>query len=107
LLAERGRDVVLLEKDVHPRFHIGASLLPLNTALLDRLGLNDQVAAMGVRKPGAECVFDRTGESIHYPFAEGLDKRCTYSWQVRGADFDAALFALDGGGGRARWSVRG
>ena len=99
---------MLLEKDVHPHFHIGASLFPLNTALLDRLGLSDQVAAMGVRKPGAEFVFDRTGESIHYPFADGLDKRYTYSWQVRGADFDAALFALGGGGGgRARWSVRG
>jgi hypothetical protein len=30
LLAERGFDVVVLEKDRHPRFHIGESLLPLN-----------------------------------------------------------------------------
>ena len=28
LLAERGSDVVMLEKDRHPRFHIGESLLP-------------------------------------------------------------------------------
>ncbi len=30
LLAEKGRRVVLLEKEHHPRFHIGESLLPLN-----------------------------------------------------------------------------
>ena len=34
-LAGRGRDVVLVEKERHPRFHIGESLLPLNTAIFD------------------------------------------------------------------------
>ena len=38
LLAEAGRDVVLLEKEAHPRFHIGESLLPRNLAVFDRLG---------------------------------------------------------------------
>ena len=93
LLAERGRRVVLLEKEAYPRFHIGESLLPLNTALLDRLGLREQVAALGVRKPGAEFVSDRTGASVHFDFADGLDKRYTYSWQVRRDAFDAVLFA--------------
>ena len=35
LLAERGRDVMLLEKTHHPRFHIGESLLPANAPLFD------------------------------------------------------------------------
>jgi flavin-dependent dehydrogenase len=93
LLAERGRDVVLLEKEAHPRFHIGESLLPRNTAILDRLGLREQVAAMGVHKPGAEFVSDRTGTSVHFAFAKGLDRVYTYSWQVPRAKFDALLFA--------------
>ncbi len=92
LLAERGRDVVLLEKAAHPRFHIGESLLPRNTALLDRLGLREQVAAIGVHKPGAEFVSDATGQSVHFAFALGLDKQHTYSWQVRRAEFDELLF---------------
>jgi len=92
LLAERGRDVVLLEKAAHPRFHIGESLLPRNTALLDRLGLRDQVAAIGVHKPGAEFVSDATGQSVHFSFALGLDKQYTSSWQVRRAEFDELLF---------------
>ncbi len=92
LLAERGRDVVLLEKEAHPRFHIGESLLPRNTALFDRLGLREQVAAIGVHKPGAEFVSDATGQSVHFAFALGLDKQYTYSWQVRRAEFDELLF---------------
>ena len=92
LLAERGRDVVLLEKATHPRFHIGESLLPRNTALLDKLGLREQVAAIGVHKPGAEFVSDATGQSVHFSFALGLDKQYTSSWQVRRSEFDELLF---------------
>lgn len=92
LLAERGRDVVLLEKSAHPRFHIGESLLPRNTAILDRLGLRDQVAALGVHKPGAEFVSDRTGTRVHFSFAKGLDRQYTFSWQVPRAPFDKLLF---------------
>ena len=92
LLAERGRDVVLVEKSTHPRFHIGESLLPRNTAILDRLGLRDQVAAMGVTKPGAEFVSDATGQQVRYAFADGLDKVFTSSWQVPRAEFDELLF---------------
>ena len=61
LLAERGRKVVMLEKDPHPRFHIGESLLPQNLALFERLGLLDEVARIGVYKPGAEFVSDEHG----------------------------------------------
>ena len=45
LLAERGWHVVLLEKERHPRFHIGESLLPLNLPLFDRLGVRDEIEA--------------------------------------------------------------
>lgn len=93
LLAARGRDVVMLEKDTHPRFHIGESLLPRNTELFDKLGVREQIAAIGVFKPGAEFVSDLNGKSVHFEFADGLDQAFTYSWQVRRADFDATLFA--------------
>ena len=43
LLAERGHRVILVEKDRHPRFHIGESLLPQNLPLFDRLGIREQV----------------------------------------------------------------
>ncbi len=92
LLAARGHDVVLLEKAQHPRFHIGESLLPLNTAIFDRLGITAEVAALGVHKPGAEFISDATGQQVRYAFADGLDKIFTSSWQVPRATFDALLF---------------
>ncbi|GAC1336730.1 MAG: NAD(P)/FAD-dependent oxidoreductase [Acetobacteraceae bacterium] len=92
MLAARGRDVVLLEKERHPRFHIGESLLPLNTAIFDRLGLREQIAALGTLKPGAEFVSDVDGKAVQFSFAQGLDQRYTFSWQVPRAPFDALLF---------------
>jgi flavin-dependent dehydrogenase len=92
VLAKQGRDVVLLEREQHPRFHIGESLLPRNTAILDRLGLREQVAAIGVHKPGAEFVSDATGKSVHFAFANALDQTYPHSWQVPRAEFDQLLF---------------
>ena len=92
LLAKAGRQVVLLEKASHPRFHIGESLLPRNLDILERLGVVEEVRAMGVHKPGAEFVSDRTGRSAAFPFRLALNRSRIHAWQVRRADFDAALF---------------
>ncbi|WGF86692.1 FAD-dependent oxidoreductase [Marinivivus vitaminiproducens] len=92
MLAERGRDVVLLEKDAHPRFHIGESLLPANLAIFEKLGVRDAVHAMGVFKPGAEFVSDDTGKRVAFPFALAPDKTYTHSYQVKRAELDAVLF---------------
>ena len=91
LLAARGRDVVLWDKDRHPRFHIGESLLPRNLAIFDRLGVRERIHALGVFKPGAEFVDDATGEQAIFSFAAGLDRRFTHCYQVPRAAFDATL----------------
>jgi hypothetical protein len=93
LLAERSTDVILIEKDEHPRFHIGESLLPLSLQVFDRLGMREEIHAMGIFKPGAEFVSDATGACAQFPFAFAPDKRYTHSYQVKRADFDLALFA--------------
>lgn len=92
LLAERGRKVVMLEKEAHPRFHVGESLLPNNLSILQRLGVLEEVRKMGVYKPGAEFVSDEHGQSIAFEFKNGLDKRWTYSFHVERAAFDKLLF---------------
>lgn len=93
LIADKGKDVVLVERDEHPRFHIGESLLPRNIPILERLGILQEVASMGLLKPGAEFVSDKTGDSVEFNFAKGLDKQYTHAYQVKRADFDEALFA--------------
>ncbi|WP_242621780.1 NAD(P)/FAD-dependent oxidoreductase [Komagataeibacter xylinus] len=92
LLAGQGRRVVMVEKDSHPRFHIGESLLAWNLPILERLGLMDRVRAFGVFKPGAEFVSDVTGRSVAFPFAYGIDKSYTNSYQVVRSEFDEMLF---------------
>ena len=93
VLAMQGRSVVLVEKEAHPRFHIGESLLPANLDIFERLGLLEEVRGIGVHKPGAEFVSDRTGRSCAFPFAKALNKARTHAWQVKRAELDALLFA--------------
>jgi flavin-dependent dehydrogenase len=91
ILAERGRDVVLLEKDRHPRFHIGESLLPGNLPLFERLGIADEVRQIGVYKPGAEFVSDQFAKTNLLMFASARHLAATHSYQVRRAEFDKLL----------------
>jgi len=91
LLAERGRRVLLVEKDHHPRFHIGESLLPQNLPLFDRLGVRAEVEKSSIQKYGIEFVSPYHGKSVCYDFANALDKRFPYSFQVRRSTLDQIL----------------
>ena len=92
LLAERGRDVVVMEKAHHPRFHIGESLLPANVELFDRLGVRESVERIGMRKWGAEFVSPQHDHESSIEFAEAIDKTMPYAWQVRRSELDELLF---------------
>jgi flavin-dependent dehydrogenase len=91
LLAERGERVTVVEKDRHPRFHIGESLLPLNLPLLNRLGIRDQVDRIGMLKYGAEFVSPYHKRRITFDFANALRKDHPYAYQVRRSEFDHIL----------------
>lgn len=93
LLARRGWQVLMLEKDVHPRFHIGESLLPMNLPILERLGVIDQVREIGVRKAGADfTVADSDTETHVFRFTGGLGLPRDHAFQVRRSEFDQLLF---------------
>jgi flavin-dependent dehydrogenase len=92
LLADKGHDVVLLEKAHHPRFHIGESLLPMNMPLFDRLGVRTEVEAIGIAKHGAEFVSPWHDHSSHFFFGEAMDKSFPYAVHVRRSEFDELLF---------------
>jgi flavin-dependent dehydrogenase len=92
VLAERGHQVVQLEKYRHPRFHIGESLLPANLPLFERLGVAEQVSAIGMRKWGAEFVSPwHGGRGETFNFAEGWNKSLPLAYQVRRSQFDEIL----------------
>lgn len=91
LLAQKGRDVVVLEKENFPRFHIGESLLPLNLPIFERLGVADQVERIGVYKPGAEVVSDGHAQPATFRFDRNPYLSVDHSYHVRRADFDKLL----------------
>jgi flavin-dependent dehydrogenase len=91
LLAQKGHQVVLLEKAHHPRFHIGESLLPANLPILERLGVAAPVRAIGMEKWGAEFVSPCDGRRQEFTFARAWDKSMPLAYQVRRSEFDEIL----------------
>jgi len=91
LLAERGHAVTVIEKDVHPRFHIGESLLPANLKLFERLGVADEVSRVGMQKWGAEFVSPWHDCKQVFQFGDAWDKSMPYAYQVRRSEFDEIL----------------
>ncbi len=92
LLARRGYRVIALEKDHHPRFHIGESLLPMNLPVFERLGVLEKVRALGVFKPGADFEADNARGYNTYRFERAIGDSPSHAFQVWRQDFDQMLF---------------
>ena len=91
LLARQGWRVVMLEKAVHPRFHIGESLLPLNMPILERMGVLEKVREVGLLKLGADFPAD-DGTFNVFDFSRTLRESPTFAFQVKREEFDQVLF---------------
>jgi flavin-dependent dehydrogenase len=92
LLARKGLSVALVERDRHPRFHIGESLLPMNMPILDRLGLCERLHAIGVKKLGADFPADNENGYNVFRFERCLNPTWSHAYQVRRDEFDHMLF---------------
>lgn len=91
-LAQRGRRVVLLEKEHFPRFHIGESLLPCSMPLLEQLGVMPALQAHGfLTKYAAEFVTADGSLTQRYAFADGLIAGAPSAFEVDRAEFDHVL----------------
>lgn len=91
LLAQQGWGVVMLEKCVHPRFHIGESLLPLNMPILERMGVLEKVREVGLLKLGADFPADDGSFNV-FDFSRTLRDTPTFAFQVKREEFDHVLF---------------
>jgi len=90
LLAQHGRQVLLLEKDKFPRFHIGESLLPCDLPIFARLGVSLDGGPF-LRKAGAEFINESTGQRCNFVFERGLPGTPGHAYQVERARFDDLL----------------
>jgi len=91
LLARQGRDVVVLERDKFPRFHIGESLLPYSMEAFDRLGLREEMDRRFVAKMGGEVATACGSKRLKFYFRNGFKNQQPCSYQVMRADFDKML----------------
>lgn len=100
LMKKRGLDVLLLEKDRHPRFTIGESLLPGTARVWRELGLEDALEQAGfVRKYGAYfSLADRRGVRF-VDFSDAARVSSPFAYEVPRDRFDLLLWnaACDAG----------
>lgn len=100
LLAQKGRKVLLIEKDKHPRYHIGESLMPFCWFTLERLGLTEKMDELGfVKKFSVQFVTPDGKQSRPFYFFQHYDHPSSTTWQVERAAFDNMIFdkALENG----------
>lgn len=90
LLARRGYQVLVLERQHFPRFSIGESLLAYSTQLLQEAGMLEAVLSGGFQyKNGASFVCDE--QSSEFNFADKVTAGCSFTFQVVRAEFDHLL----------------
>lgn len=90
LLASRGYEVLVLEKQRFPRFSIGESLLANSAQLLSEAGMLDVVMSCGFQfKNGA--AFAHGGRYSEYNFVDKCAEGLPFTFQVQRAQFDKAL----------------
>lgn len=91
-LARRGHRTLIIEKDHHPRFHIGESLLPLSLPYLEDLGVIDEIEEIGLRKYAAEFHSPYHGRNIAFSFGDAVKPDYPFAYEVKRSEFDEILF---------------
>jgi len=90
-LRQRGRSVLVLEREKFPRFHVGESLLPFGNDVWRELGVFEKMEGTFIRKPGAMFVHEESGAEFTYYFDTAIRPGRPYAFQVKRADFDKML----------------
>lgn len=91
LLAQKGRRVIVLEREKFPRFHIGESLLPYSLTALDRLGIRARLEAGTMPKFGGEIATACGRRAVKFYFKDGFQLKHHSAYQVERAEFDKLL----------------
>ena len=91
-LARTGVQVLVLERTIFPRFHIGESFLPQNMELIRSLGLEDRLRRIPhMVKLGAEFGMGNCFETTRFSFSVALDGGINETFNIERAPFDQML----------------
>ncbi len=92
LLAQKGRSVLLLEKEQFPRYHVGESLMPFCWFSLSRLGVLEEMERIAfTKKYSVQFVTTDGRRSQPFYFFQHLDHPAAKTWQVERSAFDLML----------------
>ena len=92
MLAREGRQVILFEKEIFPRHHIGESLMTDTYWTFRRLGLLEKLRESPfVRKYSVQFANPAGKESRPFYFFEAVHHESAVTWQVTRAQFDHLL----------------
>jgi flavin-dependent dehydrogenase len=92
LLAQRGHNVLLFERETFPRFHIGESLIPETYWVLKRLNMLEKMKnSHFVRKYSVQFVNQKGQLSEPFFFRDNRDHECSDTWQVLRSEFDTMM----------------
>ena len=109
-LARAGKRVLVLEKEVFPRFHIGESLLPCNVSIFREMGVMPALEAVGFpRKCGAQFHLGNGSLGARFVFRKGKFNKEPEAIQVERSVFDHILLKharASGADVREGWSVQ-
>jgi flavin-dependent dehydrogenase len=92
MLAREGRQVILFEKEVFPRHHIGESLMTDTYWTFRRMGILEKLRdSPFVRKYSVQFANAAGKESRPFYFFEAVHHESAVTWQVTRAKFDELL----------------
>jgi flavin-dependent dehydrogenase len=92
LLAQRGLDVAVFERERFPRFHIGESLIPETYWVLQRLGMLPKMQqSRFVKKYSVQFVNASGKLSAPFYFRDNKPHECSQTWQVVRSEFDQMM----------------
>jgi len=92
MLAREGRSVILFEKEIFPRHHIGESLMTDTYWTFRRLGLLEKLRESPfVRKYSVQFANPAGKESRPFYFFEAVHHESAVTWQVTRSEFDHML----------------
>src|SRR5262247_3081606 len=92
LIAQKGYQVQLFEREQFPRFHIGESLIPETYWVLQRLGMLEKLRnSHFVKKYSVQFVSSNGKQSAPFYFWDNKPHECSQTWQVVRSEFDQMM----------------